>query len=540
MSINEDIDRTRYINTKQIEKLTTKLNKIENFSFKDEEGVKHSISQSNISTNTKRLLSILILCSGDSFIKDGKLNKEKLSSKGLNSLLKNFSFVFFQLTFYVIDRLDINEEELMFDKLETQSILFRNMLAKRIKLLTIESITKDIFSDLFNFIFEESENCGKFEEIINSCIKKELYEGVTIGDGYTLIEQLDNKTWKAKKYKKYYAIKFIPLREFFSEYSELDDDKFSKRMQKDTDISTSAKKQKLIERSIQYTKRIDYAAIRNITLDLLNVSFCSRNTSIYEVTRFIPNNLDNFKQKNKRKMISALIEFIKNIHEQGIIVGNLSMKKILVEENNNEYNFYLYDLSKMHHSLEPGCYCGTNYDSLSLVSKKGNKDKSNFYDDSESLLYIFNDIVSGTRLSFENRKDEKEQKKSLDKVLDITRIAIEKLRVLEQNDEIANGNIEEDLEVYGRNCYEKKKNGENILKIFTSFKKKVSKFTMENIEGTKIQKELYELCFNQISSNEDNEGFSSEKISLLALEKTFNLLYGCEYEQLEESDDEDS
>ena len=534
-------------------KFINKLDKIESFNHTNIRGEKVSIPKENMTRNIKVFIAILVTMKDEFFRKkNNTLDFDKIADKSIKELIKNFHLILYK---FVLEILEEREENLsQFNKSEffkyCESIT--SPIREKIDSMVDNLPATDFMPNMVNYvIYDEGDNAGKFEEQILKFIERTFAKGIEVGSGYVLDSELSPNTWKAVKNEKYYVLRFHELRDYFSEFEDLEDAKFDKEVKKLLKFTNAKEKLKAREYSKQHDIRRSLESISEIILPLLEVGYYAKGEMIYESMSFVENNITTLKNINKQDIVTKLISLLKKVHSTGFVLGNLTPEKILVEQvikkNKTSYNLFLYDLSTAAYVLSPISRTLSGYDSLLLLSTK-EKD-STFYDDIESMLYVINDILTDTKIEYFEKGDtakesflrEKEFKTSLDPYAKIVVTAIKKIRIYAQNDEYANGEKEIDSKAeYGISLYKLKKNTITPFRILTDFRDKIESITKDEIYGTKMQEEIYNKFFNELSSNEEYNHLDSETISRYALQRTFSLIYGVTYpEEITEKEDSD-
>lgn len=543
-----DNDKTElFLNTKSVKRIVKQLDEIESYGFKTDDGEEILIQSSNISKNVLRMIAILIL-SSNGFYKDEELSLKRVGKKGLNSLVDNFDIVFEQLCLKVIQKLEIEEEKFVYSNLEKIASVFKTNLKSKILSFVDGPAEKDIFGDLFSFIFDKSENCGKLEEVIrSSLVEVGLKKDDSIGDDYFIMDKINDNCFTCYKYvgnsKRIYFCKLIDYMEYFPELKDLDPEKVYKKLMKLIDVSTKKRREEFMNRSVQIMKRREFTSISDCVIPIESVGYSSKCEKVYEIRRYSQYTLETYHPKDNRVFIKEFIEFITAVHSQGIVIGNISPSKILYEPGKDSNRFMIYDLSNSGVVFDTAYATKSGYDSLSLRKKKSKN--LTFYDDAESFIYTCNYIITRNVLKFEGKDDELEMKKStnLEEFLEISKTAIVKLRELEQNDENVSEAREKTDELksiethnfvlYGKSCYESGEN--NIGKVLKKFRKGIPDKTREELVLTPLQEALYKSQFEKLSTKEEYSEFSSSKLSELALKEAFKMIYGCEYNSVDEN-----
>lgn len=536
----QDDDETKLLLTrKHVKKILKKLNTIEFYKFSVNEEDTVSINKENIPINILRIVAILIL-STDGFYKNDELSLSRISKFSLNSIVSNFDIILEQISLKVIDKLEIDPLRFKFSNIQDISKKISKNLHDKIMTCIDSKPEKDIFSDLFSFLFEESETCGKFETLLrDSLIEIGLKKGDSIGEEYFITEKIKEDRYICYKNvgtsKRLFFCKLIDPLEYFPELKELktnDPTKVYKKLMKLIDVSSVLKREKFESKNIQITNRLEFNRISYCIIPINAIGYSSKCEKIYEIRRYCQYTVETYISDNNKYFIKEFRDFLKTIHSQGVIIGNLCPSKILYEPAGKLNKFFIYDISKMGVVLHKKNKALNNgYDSLSLLKNK--KKLTTFYDDAESFMYICNYILTRIKLKYETKEDEIVSKNSrnLDNVMDSVKNTIVKLRELEQNDEYVSdvSNLEklDNIILYGELCYNETDN--NIFKAIRKFIKTISSKTVENIKLTPLQEALYKTQFDILSMNEDYSDLDSSELSQLALKETFKIIYGCDY-----------
>lgn len=524
--------------TKKINKIVKKLSDIKRFKFVlgDENFV---IPQQNTCLGLRRFIAIAIY-DNDLFMEDENMNKDKIKNDSINYLFQNFEKILLKVSEMFISKY-YEGEEFFLDEKKFSDIypkLFSSVMSKIKKMCT--ATTDDLFPEAFGYIFSDGEIPTNFLSIINNCKRSEIREGDRFGI-YTLTKKLGENSWEAKSGRTKFFLKFYNIKDYFSELigEQEDEEKINKILKK-----VIKSPEKIQEHSKEKERRTEFSSISKYITDFVTAEHSSYYEKIYEVFRYIPSNISNIPKDDFSIFLYCFIEFVIKIHKQGIVIGNISPEKILVKVTDDEeekYEFMIYDLKNTRHVFEKGTYSGTGYDSFFLCEKS--RRKLYFYDDIESCFYIFNYLITGRKLSFDSTEEERNSKDSLEFLEPTISKAIRELRILRMEDSDKDSeDLVEDPEGYGKICYSKKKRANNIGRLLFNFRKNIKVRMMEEFFGTKMQKELFEQIFSSISIDPEYSNYTDDMINLMALEQTFKLLYGCEYVQHledEKSDEED-
>jgi hypothetical protein len=311
-------------------------------------------------------------------------------------------------------------------------------------------ITQLMSNNLVPFILDTSIDCFSFDmkvdpkfinELINEFIPfeynveviKELAIGMNIC-GYNLVNLVSKKphseVWKASSGSRFLCLKLEPI--------DLSDKEV-------TNMTKSANYDKIID----YIKKndreyINYTDLKDFPykIDYFNINYYGPLKMKVKIMNWYNGPISNIIVEDKKKFLMAIGEIIFELHKRGIMYNNISPNHIVIKPSTNgefitgtSSNYRLIDYKHLCKFKEPDNNQNGHYRSLALITGTGIVTP---YDDIESLLYIFNDLISG-KVTYSDLNDEANKKSQLTSLSNVVSDAIIALRNLRQQDPYING-----------------------------------------------------------------------------------------------------
>lgn len=401
-------------------------------------------------------------------------------------------------------------------------------LKNKFEIAKTEEVTSEFFFNFFNYIIGVSDNAGKMaESLMQISTEKQIEEeGIKPEDSicadYVALEKLSDKVWKAARNNILYAIRFTDYKEAIPK-NNMSETKYDEKIRSLIKVRKDNTKvaDKLSNYSIRYKNRENFPCLKDYSLRVY-VEFDSETNCLCEISPFHENCLKNLEGFDKNQMFTDLVFLVVNIHKNcRKILCNLCPDKLVYDiKDDGSYSIKITDLYSVTTPFE---FCQKNshtgYESLDLLLGL----EATPYDDLESLLYILNYMITGHEKKYKSLEQEKKEKKKLNFCNVAIKDAIEKIRILKQNENIERTNISK---------YFEKLYTDEVFEIFDNLEHLFVKVAMEPFYGTPLQNELYELMFNEtISKNASNPNYNLENASLSAAEETFEIMYGHKYKE---------
>lgn len=226
-------------------------------------------------------------------------------------------------------------------------------------------------------------------------------------------------------------------------------------------------------------------------LDYFRIDYLNSLNKKVKIMSWLDGPIDTIQIEDKKQFIQQVTEILYELHKLGFIYCNINphhimMKPISVgQTTKNRYR--LIDYKNITKIKDPMPEHISSYKSLSLLSGTGFVTP---YDDIESLLYVFNDLVTN-KVIYTDERNELVIKSQLSSFISVVTRAIEEIRLIKQFDVLAN-NLDKPINVkeYVDELYLGSKTDSNRSNGFVSVIKKLindfNEVANVNIEMTKI------------------------------------------------------
>lgn len=199
------------------------------------------------------------------------------------------------------------------------------------------------------------------------------------------------------------------------------------------------------EKIIDYFKETDKEYLNFIELksfpykvDYFKLDYLNSLNKKVKILSWLDGPIDALQIEDKKQFIQQMTEILYELHKLGFIYCNINPHHIMVKPisgssiSKNRYRLIDYkNITKIKDSTPE--HIGS-YKSLSLLSGTGFVTP---YDDIESLLYVFNDLVTN-KIVYTDGKNELMIKSQLSSFISVVSRAIEDIRLIRQNDPLAN------------------------------------------------------------------------------------------------------
>lgn len=134
---------------------------------------------------------------------------------------------------------------------------------------------------------------------------------------------------------------------------------------------------------------------------------------------------------NKNEFLMIITNALYNLHLAGIVFGNVGLGYIMVDPNpQSKIKYRFVDYNNVKYIGEESTLDHGVYRSLTLLAPRGNSNRLTPYNDIESLLYTFNDLILKNKSHYVDLNDEIQKKSSLSTFSGIIAGAIQSLRLL--------------------------------------------------------------------------------------------------------------
>lgn len=348
------------------------------------------------------------------------------------------------------------------------------------------------------------------EKLLNVEVIEKLEPGMIVC-GYSLIECVSKKdgseVWKAGKNGRLNALK-IQNTGF--------EDKFIKKNKHEKIIeeikSTDAEYVNYTSLLPSFIYKLSYFAIdyfRPLNMKVKIMTWCDGPINKLHID-------------NKGEAIKNIILMLQTLHREKLCLSNLKPEHILYDEKDKKYVFISYSYIIPH--LGTLIYNLNNYSSLFLLS--GNL-KVTYYDDLESLFYIYDELISGKK-KYENIQLEASYKFDLSIFNITTKDIIQYIRQLKESDQYLTTEITPDefknyIDVYYSYIY---KSFEYLLSQKTELS--ITDTDLSDIDKARLKRITSYLVNDPIYIQyiKNNPAFVNE----LAIKILNFMITGCEYD----------
>lgn len=279
----------------------------------------------------------------------------------------------------------------------------------------------------------------------------ELKEGAAVC-GYTLVKLISKKphseVWQASGAGgRKVALKMEPLDVDEKEYKKLTSTSgFGKLLEyiKSTDIEWN-----------NYSKLKDFP----YKVNYFNIDYYSPLRLKVKIMSWLDGPINRVAVEDKKLFIYAMYEIAFELHKRGLMFNGFSPNHIMIktpipgeEKAESVKTFYrLVDYKYITSFKGSDTNLHSEYKSLSLLS---GTNSVNEYDDIESILYTFNELIAGKNL-YIDKQNEYLKKSELSSYANLVSSSITNLRILRQNDAYVNGlAVPEDYNSYIISAYE--------------------------------------------------------------------------------------
>lgn len=309
---------------------------------------------------------------------------------------------------------------------------FEAILMKR---LNNDMTPSEISSSISAFSFETDAEPTYVKNLVSDLIIKkhnveefsDLQPGMSVA-GTTLVSLVIRKTnsevWKASYNGRPVAVKLQSL--------GINDGELKKLV-----------KNSNFERIVSYIKETDQEYLNYIKLKeflykvrYFKVDFYNPLSKKVKIMSWLDGPIDKVVIENKKEFLKDMVQLLYELHKTGFVFNNINPHHIMVDNSSDIPNKYrLVDYKNLVLNKGIDTQHEDHYRSLSLITGAGIVTP---YDDIESLLYIFNDLISG-KLVYTNTQDEVLKKTQLSSLSALVSEAIMALRLLKQQDPYASG-----------------------------------------------------------------------------------------------------
>jgi REP element-mobilizing transposase RayT len=355
---------------------------------------------------------------------------------------------------------------------------------------------------------------------------EELKIGMSIC-GYSLMELVKKKPhseiWKARNKSHIVALKLEPIGI---------PDKQLNTLKKGSDFT----------KIVNYIKENDpeflnFLKIREYSyrLKYFNIEYYDPLKLKVKIMSWLEGPISNIVTEDKKSMLMSVANIIYELHKLRLVFGNICPNHIMILNSLNSKleektitNYRLIDYKYINLYKGQNTNNTGHYRSLSLIT--GSKILTP-YDDIESLLYVFNDTITG-KVSYTDINDEINKKYQLDCYTSIVSDAIKDLRNLKQQDQYINGLIDpEDYPEYIKSIYEDNRININcISKIIMNIVNNYNEVADIDISLNKADYTLMKKIKTDLISHPyyNNIKANPNKINEISLQIMNYMLHGCE------------
>lgn len=134
---------------------------------------------------------------------------------------------------------------------------------------------------------------------------------------------------------------------------------------------------------------------------------------------------------DKNAFLMSMVNSLYSLHTMGVVFGNIGLGHIMVDTNPQSKTKYRFvDYNNVKYIGEGSTLDHGVYRSLILLAPRGNSNRLTPYNDIESLLYTFNDLILKSKSHYNDLNDEIQKKTSLSTFSGLVANAIQSLRLL--------------------------------------------------------------------------------------------------------------
>lgn len=360
--------------------------------------------------------------------------------------------------------------------------------------------------------FQQLQVTEKVEEKVEVDDKIALVPGLCIFE-YTLVEKISSdksEIWKVKRNNNYFIMKMQDYK------PKKKNDKTNNPQNQINAIINEIKESddefKGWKRLTSFPHKTEFFYIYYIPSNKLKIKILTAFTG--NIIQIPPVNADVF--------IFEMTNILKSLHETGMIFNNICKEHIVVNNNNEHFLIDYRNVAPNKSEVLIEKLPKHGYNSLSVLM--GSRIYT-FYDDIESLLYLFDDIITDTTKIYDNQSDEINKKNSLSVFSSIIANAILQLRQLRANDQYANSiDVPPVFLEYINNQYA------YIYQYINNVIQNTNTIAKENISLNITENAL----FNQIRNNMVSDprfNVLGDRINKLALMATNYILYQTSYSE---------